>query len=331
MTNLTARPKPRTWLAACLAAVSVAALGAVPAAAADMPLRVGISSQTAFTFAPLKLGIAKGFFKKHGLDVKDYAFAGGGKEQQALVADSIDMALGSGPEMASIAKGAPQMAVAAMANEPKLLGLMVRPDVPVHSPKDLKGHTIGVSTMGSLTAWLVRQLSQQQGWGRDGIKPVALGTTTAEAAAMRTKKVDGMVGGINMIYDFEQKGYARGIINFGNIVPHFHIHVIYATNKIIENNPKAVTAFLAGWFETIKWMKAHKAESVKFVAPIIGSDQKVTAWTYDQLMPIMRTDGHFDPKALDTLANSWVELHVLKSKPDMSKLYTEKYLPDAAM
>ncbi len=148
---------------------------------------------------------------------------------------------------------------------------------------------------------------------------------------MRTKKVDGMVASLNQMYDFEAKGYARTITNFGNIVPHFHIHVIYATNKIIEKNPKAVTEFLAGWFETIKWMRTHKAESVKFIAPIIGSDEKVTGWTFDQLMPIMRDDGHFDPKALETLAQSWVDLHVLKSKPDMSKLYTEKYLPGANM
>ncbi len=156
----------RTWLAAGLAAAAIGGLSAAPATAEDQ-LRVGISSQTAFTFAPLKLGIAKGFFKKHGLDVKDFAFAGGGKEQQALVADSIDMALGSGPEMASIAKGAPQMAVAAMANEPKLLGVMVRPDVPVHSVKDLKGHTIAVSTAGSLTAWLVKQLVAPAGLGAE--------------------------------------------------------------------------------------------------------------------------------------------------------------------
>ncbi len=327
MTNRTIRH--RTVFAA--AAVALGAFAAAPAWAADTSLRVGISSQTAFTFAPLKVGIEQGIFKKHGLDVKEYAFAGGGKEQQALVADSIDMALGSGPEMASIAKGAPQMAVAAMADAPRLLSLMVRPDVPVHSVKDLKGHTIAVSTMGSLTAWLVRQLSRKEGWGPTGIKPVALGSTTSEAAAMRTKKVDGMVAGINMVYDFEQKGYARGIVNFGDIVPHFHIHVIYATNKILKSDPKAVTNFLAGWFDTIKWMNAHKAESVKLVAPIIGSDEKVTAWTYDQLMPIMRTNGHFDQQALATLAQSWVDLHVLKKKPDMSKLYTEKYLPGAAM
>jgi len=37
--------------------------------------------------------------------------------------------------------------------------------------------------------------------------------------------------------------------------------------------------------------------------------------------------GRFDPKALATLAGSFVELGLLPEKPDMSKLYTEQFLP----
>ena len=38
-------------------------------------------------------------------------------------------------------------------------------------------------------------------------------------------------------------------------------------------------------------------------------------------------DGRFDPKALDMLAKSFVELKVLPQEPDMKKLYTEAFLP----
>jgi hypothetical protein len=38
-------------------------------------------------------------------------------------------------------------------------------------------------------------------------------------------------------------------------------------------------------------------------------------------------DGRFDQKALDTLAKSYVELKVLPAEPDMTKLYTEAFLP----
>jgi len=38
----------------------------------------------------------------------------------------------------------------------------------------------------------------------------------------------------------------------------------------------------------------------------------------------------FDPESLATLRRSFVELKALDSEPDMSKLYTEAYLPAAA-
>jgi hypothetical protein len=37
--------------------------------------------------------------------------------------------------------------------------------------------------------------------------------------------------------------------------------------------------------------------------------------------------GRFNPKALELLADSFVDMKLLPSKPDMSQLYTEAYLP----
>jgi hypothetical protein len=40
--------------------------------------------------------------------------------------------------------------------------------------------------------------------------------------------------------------------------------------------------------------------------------------------------GRFDPKATAVLAKSFVDLKLLPSEPDMTKLYTEKFLPPLA-
>ena len=42
---------------------------------------------------------------------------------------------------------------------------------------------------------------------------------------------------------------------------------------------------------------------------------------------IMCTDGKFNPRALEMLARSYVELKLLDQKPEMTKLYTEDFLP----
>src|SRR5215475_8859463 len=137
--------------AAVLVALSLT-LGASSAAAVEK-LRVGRAVPQAFSFVPVDVGIKHGIFKKHGLEIESIAFAGDAKMQQAMAADSIDIALGSGPAMAFIAKGAPVKAVAAFAGRPLLLVLAVRSDGSVNTIADLKGRRVSVSTVGSLTYW----------------------------------------------------------------------------------------------------------------------------------------------------------------------------------
>src|SRR5437660_10530769 len=153
----------RRWVAAILLLVASVALLALPASAAEM-LRVGKAVPEAFSFVPLDVGMRKGIFARNGLTIESIAFAGDARMQQAMAADSIDIALGSGPAMAFIVKGSPIKGIAAMAGPPLLLALVVRPDGP-KTVAEMKGKKVSVSTVGSLTYWLVRETSRPQGWG----------------------------------------------------------------------------------------------------------------------------------------------------------------------
>ena len=86
-------------------ATSLAVLGVVlvfgtPARAAEK-LRVGKAVPEAFSFVPLDIGMRKGLFAKHGIEVESISFAGDARMQQMMATDSLDIALGSGPAMAS--------------------------------------------------------------------------------------------------------------------------------------------------------------------------------------------------------------------------------------
>lgn len=310
-------------------AIGLTVAGLSPAAAQEK-LRVGKAQAQPFTFAPLDIGIEEGIFKKHGLEIEATAFPGSANLQRGIAADAIDIAVGSGPEIAFIAKGNPELAVAAMANQPALLTLITQKDSSIKTVADLKGKLISVSTVGSLTAWLVKQLSAQQGWGPDGIRMVELGADTPQVAALRTNQTNGMTIDIATAYKLAGEGIARQVVDFGDIVKDFHIHIIYASNKIIAAHPDQVRAFLAGWFETIAFMQKNKAEAVRIGARVGGVSEEIESKVYDVVMPTFSTDGKFNPKALAVLSRSFVELGTLPSEPDMSKLYTEKFLPGAS-
>src|SRR5208282_3856140 len=281
----------RTRTLSLLAGLMLGALAAAPAQAET--LRVGKAVAEAFSFVPLDIGMRKGFFKQNGLDIEETSFTGDAKMQQAMAADSLDIALGSGPAMAFIAKGSPVKAVAAMAGPPLLLTIVVLPDGP-KSPADLKGKKVSVSTVGSLTYWLVSETSRQQGWGPDGIVIAPMGATAPQIAALQRRDIDGMVTDISTALELEKQGKARILMRFGQIVPDFHIHVIFATDKLIASRPDAIRGFLKGWFETIAFMRRDKAETVAIAKDVMSKDADIIARTYEELMPMFSDDGRFN-------------------------------------
>jgi NitT/TauT family transport system substrate-binding protein len=297
------------------------------AAARAETLRVGKAVPNAFSFVPLDIGLRKGFFARYGIEIEASAFAGDARMQQAMASDSLDIALGSGPAMAFIVKGSPIKGIAVLGDAPLILTLIVRPDGSVESVADLKGRRVSVTTAGSLTYWMVSEMSRQQGWGPNGIVITPMGAVQPQFAALKRRDTDGMVTDISTALALEKSGEARILTRFGHLVKDFHIHVIFARDKLIAQNPDVLRRFLRAWFETIAFMRANKAETVRIGMDVLHEDQDIIARTYDELMPMFSDDGRFSAAALDVLANSYVDLKVLPAKPDPTKLYTEAFLP----
>jgi ABC-type nitrate/sulfonate/bicarbonate transport system substrate-binding protein len=312
-------------LAAAAAALLGAALAA-PAQAEDT-VRVGKAVAYAFSFSPLDVGIAAGLFEKHGLKVEISSFSGAARLQQALAANGVDIGLGGGVDLAFVAKGAPVTGIASIAGPPLMFGIMVPKDSPIKTIADLKGKLIGKSTTGSVTEWLPRELSIRQGWGPDGIKTVALGVETAQVAAMKTKQIDGAVVEMGAAQRLVEAGEIRVLVKFGDLIKDYITQGMYARRDFLAAHPDTVRAFLAAWIESLAYMRDHKPETVAVAMKVMNVSEAVASRTYDEQMPMFTMDGHYPPEGLKVLARSVVEMGILPTAPDMSKLYTEDYLP----
>ena len=128
-------------------------------------------------------------------------------------------------------------------------------------------------------------------------------------------------------FQLETTKQGRLLMTTADIVQDFLQHVIFASNKIVAENPDAVRRFLKAWFETVAFMKANKAETVEIAMSVTKFSPEVESKEYDLVMPMMFTDGHFPAAALKTIQELIVEMGLVASKPDMTKLYTEAYLP----
>jgi len=288
---------------------------------------VGKAQATPFDFTPLDVGMAKGYFAQRGLKIDEQNFDGSAKLHQGIAADAIDIGLGSGPELAFVAKGAPELGVFMFAGPPDGLVLIARQAETIKTAADLKGKKVSVSTVGSLTEWMVRETSRQQGWGPNGIDIVYLGAPPAQVAALQLKQIDASSSDIASAEDLDQRGIARIVVKFGDIVPDFINHVTYASNRLIADHPDELRGFLAAWVETIKFMRANKAETVKITAPVMHVSEAIASKTYDTVMPEFSETGRFEPKSVAVLARSFADSN--QSVPDLAKFYTEKFLPGA--
>jgi ABC-type nitrate/sulfonate/bicarbonate transport system substrate-binding protein len=314
----------RRVLAAAAAAILLAQ---APGAQAADKIRVGKAVPYIFSFAVVEIGQEKGFFARNGLDVESIGFQGGAKLHQGMITDAVDMGLSSGADLAVVARGDYATAVGAMAGPPLLMGILVGKDSPIKTLDDLKGKKIGIGTVGSLTHWLSLELARTRGWGPEGIQVVAVGgSVPALHAALKMGNVDALMESASQGLTLEEKGEGR-LLSPVNYVQDFHIHMFFATKKFMAAHPDQITRFLKAWFETIDFMHADKAETVRMARKITNNSEAVENKEYDTVMPMFSRDGKFNPKALATLSRSFVDLKLLEAEPDMSKLVTEKYLP----
>jgi NitT/TauT family transport system substrate-binding protein len=311
------------------AAAATFALGGLPATAARAASNLTVA-KVAEDFALMMgdFGAKLGIHKRNGLD-PDFVLITQAKMVQALVAGSIDIALASGATLAFAAKGAPLKAVAALSGPPAIIVLVVRPDNSVTSLEQLRGRIVAVTNSGSLTDWAMSQIAVSKGWGLSEIKRVSVGDTPARVATLKTRDVDAAVIDIAAALDLEERGDAKILLNFGDLITTFQNQIIFASDQIIKDRPEAVRSFVKGWFETIDYARQRKPETVAFAQEALGVRASVAAKVYDQLMPsqFFSTSGAIDPRTLAVMSKSFVELKLLPKEQDLSQFVTDRFLP----
>ncbi|HZT52011.1 MAG TPA: ABC transporter substrate-binding protein, partial [Stellaceae bacterium] len=201
-------------------------------------------------------------------------------------------------------------------------------DSPVKSLDDLKGARIAVTTLTSLTDWLALELARQHGWGPKGVTPIAIGGESASIlAAFRTHMVDAGIIATSLAFRMEAEGEGRLIAPASSWAGELGGSVIFATRALIASNPDAIRRFIAGWFDAVRFMRKNRDATIAIGSRMAGVPVAIESREYDQTMPMFNTDGHFDAEILATLKRSFADQKLLDAPPDMSKLYTEEFLP----
>lgn len=319
--------KPRMKAVAALLFATGLACGLPSTTKAQAPLVV---AKVADDFALMMgdYGNKLGVFKKRGLDVQ-FPLITQAKMVQAVIAGSVDMAMGSGATVAFAAKGAPLKAVALIDGPPRMLVLVVPPNGKLHTIDDLKGSTVAISNLGSLTDWLLSQITTMKGWAAADIRRADVGDTPARVAAMRAGAADAALIDIAAAYELEDKGQAKILVNFGDFVKDFDNQLIYAADACIKSKPAAVRQFVAGYFETLGYARSHRDETLAFAEQNLNVSAAVAGKVYDALMApgFFSTDGRIDPNVMAAMSQSFVALKLLPKPIDLMAEVDQDFLP----
>ncbi|HUB94511.1 MAG TPA: ABC transporter substrate-binding protein [Stellaceae bacterium] len=308
------------------ASLAVIIASAGPAAALDK-VRVGTPAADVFEFAILDAGIGGGFFKKQGLDVQKIDFAGGAKEHQAMAAGDLDFAVTTGADILFVIRGAPEKAIAAYGGAPVSLVISARPDSGIQSLADLKGRTVGATSMTSMTAWVVMELSRKSGWGPDGIRHVGVGGNAAMIAALEAHNVDAICGSTGTAYELEAQGKGKIVARANDKIKSFIADMLTASDDMIRTRPDEVRGFLRAWFETVAFMKRDKASALRLTQNATQLPPEIASKIYDDEMPSIRSDGHFDKTDFAAVKQSLIDLGLVTTMPPDSAMIREDFLP----
>lgn len=311
----------RAVLAAVVAA-SFANAGTVLAAEKIVIARSGID----IAFAPMEIGQEAKIWQALDLDIQIVEIPGT-RIEQVLMSGDADVGLGAGIALGVRMKGVPTIGVAAIAGAPYNFTLIVPTKSPIRAVADLKGKSVSVTTAGSVTEWMVRELSRQQGWGPNGIKAAPLGDESARMAALRTGGVDANLSSLMQSFDVEDRGEARILVYFGDVVKEFQTLAMKSSDRFVNEHPERLERFLKGWFRSVAYMKSHKDVSVSVVSKTFKIDAVAVAKAYDVEMKMMSDDGVFSVAGMDVVRHSLVEMGILDKMPEAHELYTDRFVP----
>src|SRR3954447_21609409 len=152
-------------------------------------LRVG--DTVSFSHLGMYVGVQKGIFSKHGIEVERVVMPGGAKVLSTLLSDDIDIGyLAAVTTLQAQFQGRP-VKIIGTSHVMEIYSLLGRNDLKgtITKPADLKDRTIGISAIGS-GSWAFANLLARAGSldAARGIKIVPLGGMMALIAALQSNR-----------------------------------------------------------------------------------------------------------------------------------------------
>lgn len=308
-------------VAACGGGGTAPGAQAGPSLAAPVAIKVGDIEGAPASF--IAFGVQKGIFAEHRLNVELVIQQGGAAIIPSLV--SGEMQIG-GSNIVSIllarSTGLPMKIIApgtAVGSDPNtdFSAVIVGPDSPVTTPKDLAGKTIAVNTLKNVSEVTLKAYLEANGVDVAAIKIIEL-PFPSMLAAIERHQVDAAFVIEPFVTMARSQGarllfrpYVESKANLG-------VGTYSATEEYIQQNPAVIKAFQAAAAQTARYITGHLEEyraalpTIAKLTPDLAPTVNVPVW-HEQV----------DMESLRFLADRMVSYGLVREPPDVdAAVYT---------
>ena len=262
--------------------VAVVNLLVGPANISAQPLRVtavGITGPN-IGLLPMETAVRKGLFRRQGLDVRLITIRQSDVIIKATMAGEIHfMDIVPTAILASV-RGLPIRTVAITVKQAPYV-LLGQPQV--KSLADLKGKRIGVSSIGGMSTFLVRDLVTQAGLNPDrDVTFLSVGGTASRSAALASGTIDSALVVAPDNFALERKGYKR-LVWTPDVIDYPFSGAAMAAELLTRERDFAA-AFLRGLNAGAQEVKQNRSEAVNFIKSYLRIGDEEAERSYEFLI-----------------------------------------------
>jgi NitT/TauT family transport system substrate-binding protein len=303
-------------------AAGALALGLFASPAAQAEVKVGVSDWPGWV--AWYVAEQKGFFKKHGAEVKLVWFANYTDSISALSAGQLDANSQTWSDtMGPLAKGIPIKAILVNDNSAGNDALVVGPKIKGFA--DLKGKSVALEQFSVSHFVLVNALAKN-GMKLADVKIVNLSAGDA-AAAFMSGRVDAAVVWNPWIAQIEASGKGKALFTSKDL-PGLIPDLLVAQEKSIKAKRKDLVGMIKAWFDTVAFIQAKPDEAAAIMSKVVAMKPQ----EYKVFLPGTR---FFDAKLnQEGLGDASKPLSLLGVAPTVVKFLAENKLiegkPDPA-
>lgn len=301
----------------------------VPARAQDkVKFPVGVSSKV-LGYGHLWAAWRRGYFEREGLDVEVVLMRGTAPAVQALISHSIlaGLVANDGP-IAAVEQG---LDLAMVASGSKITHMLIG-GKNYKTWEDLRGSTLGSSTLTSGTAFVLRRALKAKGleYPRD-YKLLSVGGTATSFAALKAGQISAAMQAVPYAFQAQEAGF-NVIGRIADVLPNYLLSAYTVRRSWAEKNRPLVVRFLKAVVRAKKWFEEDRKAALDYLSKEFQLAPSLTEKGLDYYLATQawHPELEIEMDGLKTVVDIYAEQNGLKGAlPNPEKYVDQSYLRQA--